>query len=1066
MLGPAWRQAGRTRARQSAAAAAHGCCRGLGLDRPARRASIRPSCCCRPFSSGAARARPSRRLSTPRTWTPARGKKTRVSVSLDALPQGLVESPAPPPPPLPDLDHGEPAYPTVVLQAHRNMQKFDKCVLLTRVGGFYELYLHQADEYGPLLDLKVAKKKTAAGPVSMAGFPFVNLEKYLRVLVQDHNCYVAIAEEFPNDPGDKTKSGGLMHDRRVARIITPGTLIDEGFIDPYANNYVMAIHIDHHEPCHSAASATGLGVSSQLAASDSAPIGLAWLDASTGQFYTEATTVASLPTVLSRVGPREIVVDQLLEAQRDHRLFSVLADDKYCITFATGGDFLPVSQWGPMLESEVPDHTAASFTPDEARAGSLLLQYVRDRLQGQSMRLQPPQRHENLSVMAIDSNTMRSLEIKQTIKDAKFQGSLLHATRRTVTKGGARLLAAWLCAPSTDLDTIKARQDLVEHFIQHENLRDEMTMLLRRSHDAQRLVQKFAFGRGDADDLLNLANTIHATRDIVSLLQSPTVDSHESHDAAAAESPASCFRGLLARIELAEPVRLARRILDSIDEEGLDRQHQAVEDQAGELRALAADAVASSAEGGSAADDAAALLPKGGSGSGSGRRKQLSIREHYAEDNLSNFVMRPDASPALRALHDGLAALLRDKAALGESLRARLGAPSLTLKWLPSLSHVCHVRGRDARLASVAALPALGSSRSTRLFVAPEWAALGRRINQARAEVGAEEARLFADLRAAVVRGLVRLRRNAAVLDELDVAASSARLAAEQGLVRPTVDAGTAHTIIGGRHPTVEGGLREQGRNFTRNDCLVGVGVGGPSSSSSSSSSEGRLWLITGPNMAGKSTYLRQVALITVLAQAGCYVPADHCALGLVDAVFARVGGGAGDDLYRDQSTFMVEMLGAARVLRRATPRSLVVMDEVGRGTTPRDGAAVAFACLHHLAVASRCRALFATHFHGLADLAVARGLHVDAGGPVAMYCTDVREDASGGFVYVHRLRRGVNRRSHALKVARLAGLPDAAVAVADELLRGGEEQDEPRKHAQQTREEDGTTGAGGDINL
>jgi len=193
------------------------------------------------------------------------------------------------------------------------------------------------------------------------------------------------------------------------------------------------------------------------------------------------------------------------------------------------------------------------------------------------------------------------------------------------------------------------------------------------------------------------------------------------------------------------------------------------------------------------------------------------------------------------------------------------------------------------------------------------------------------------------------------------------------------------------------------------------------------------IWLITGPNMAGKSTFLRQNALITILAQIGCYVPASYAELGIVDAIFSRVG--SADNLYRDQSTFMVEMLETAQILKQATSRSFVIMDEIGRGTTPEDGTAVSYACLHHLATVNQCRTLFATHFHEVADLAAADGLCGPNRTVVHTYCTDVQEDGSGGFVYVHRLRKGINRQSHALKVAKLAGLPQQAIDMAEKVL-------------------------------
>ncbi|KJR83412.1 DNA mismatch repair protein Msh1 [Sporothrix schenckii 1099-18] len=1093
--------------------------------------------------------------SDPRPQCQTRGKKTRTVVRFEDLPQGIVLPAAPiganergtsasnvsnsnagedsqsSETPSSGPDTGGPAYPTVILQARRNMHKFANCVLLTRVGGFYELYFEHAQEYGPLLNIKVASKKTNAGPVPMAGFPFFQLDRFLKVLVHDLNRYVAIAEEFPNSAADKVKSGGLMHDRRVARIVTPGTLIDENFMDPYTNNYVMAIHVDAVDSVSASISAdagagapvnvrTGTSVrpydgdatlsapsaaqsplsllsqgtltAAPLASASpslsSVALGLAWLDLSTGHFYTQPTNLAALSSALSRVAPREIVLDERLQLLRRHGhsdsdsgsgspvhpLFSIIDEDRtqqqqQLITYASAPPIAAeeagseashdrsalLSEWKPVLESEISAQTAKDLTGDEISAGSLLLHYVKDRLQGLSMKLQPPVRYEGMQVMTIDKNSMRSLEIKQTVRDGFFRGSLLHAIRRTVTKSGARLLNEWLSAPSTSLDVIVARQTLVSRFVQDEDLRDGITQLLRRSHDSHRLVQKFALGRGDPDDLLDLAKTITATDDIVGLLR----HAQRIHKDAVDEETEESLEAIAGRIQLERPLAIARRIRDSVDEEGLIHQHEMDENEADAMMSLAEEVVQAE---GSLQEDGSVLRRKGKDAKAAAaaaaaseaalsgtkatattrRNKNASIRDYYGEDNEA-WVMKPSASKSLKMLHAQLADLTRDRETLTDELRTRLEAPSLVLKWTPGLGHICHVRGRDAKRGRPKkeedGPTTISSSRTTRSLHVPEWTSLGQKLDQVRFHIRAEEQRVFHDLRAAVVRSLVPLRRNAAVLDELDIATSFARLALEQNLCRPCLHRGTSTAIVGGRHATVEGGLTEQGRTFTRNDLMLGDGAEGGAS---------RIWLITGPNMAGKSTFLRQNALITILAQIGCYVPADYADLGLVDALFSRVG--SADNLFRDQSTFMVEMLETAHILRQATPRSFVIMDEIGRGTTPEDGTAVAYAALHHLVHVNKCRGLFATHFHGLADLAAADGIaataadaNADANAdtampcsfPVELYCTDVEEDGAGGFVYVHRLRKGINRQSHALKVARLAGLPDQAIQIAQRVL-------------------------------
>lgn len=497
---------------------------------------------------------------------------------------------------------------------------------------------------------------------------------------------------------------------------------------------------------------------------------------------------------------------------------------------------------------------------------------------------------------------------------------------------------------------------------------------------------------------------------------------------------------MIDRISLEQPLKLAKHIRDAIDEEGLVQQHEIEDSEAGEMMALAQEIVKTEGT-----EEDSTLLPKG-TAAKANKKKPSSLKEHYGEDS-EVWIMKPGASKALTRLHSELASLRQEKDQLTETLRARLCAASLTLRWTPGLGHICHVKGKDARRPPTtdkagspdASIRTLSSSRTTRSFHQPEWTALGESLDKLRFQIRAEEQRVFASLRAQVVHNLVKLRRNALVLDELDIATSFARLAVEQNLVRPTLNNSQQTIIIGGRHPTVEGGLAEQGRTFQRNDCLLGQTPTNTPDQAQSQSQQGRIWLITGPNMAGKSTFLRQNALITILAQIGCYVPADYASLGVVDAIFSRVG--SADNLYQDQSTFMVEMLETAAILRQATPRSFVIMDEVGRGTTPEDGTAVAFAALQHLASVNRCRALFATHFHGIADLVGKHGMQVGGGengvgGAVDMYCTDVEEDAQGGFVYVHKLRKGVNRQSHALKVARLAGLPEQAIRTAQEVLQ------------------------------
>jgi DNA mismatch repair ATPase MutS len=497
-------------------------------------------------------------------------------------------------------------------------------------------------------------------------------------------------------------------------------------------------------------------------------------------------------------------------------------------------------------------------------------------------------------------------------------------------------------------------------------------------------------GRGDADDLISLLRTIALTDNIASVLQNARSEIHGS--IISDENPVNSIVRLLKRLSLDGPKALALRISEAIDEDSLAASHRDEQVESANMISMAQDVL--SAEG--KPDDLEAMSQIVRSKTAVKSLRQLNTDE----DDV--WIMRRNASSVLEKLHEDLAALHREKSTLTEALKSQSETPSLTLRWTPGLGHICHIRGvKDVRssMEKFGSARSASTTKSTRSFYLPEWSNLGGRIDQTKMQIRAEEQRVFRELREQVVINLVKLRRNAAVLDELDVACSAASLAAEQNLVRPILNESTSHIIIGGKHATVHLGLEEQGRAFVSNDCFVG--------------DPERIWLITGPNMAGKSTFLRQNALISVLAQVGSFVPADHVEIGIVDRIFSRIG--SADNLYQDQSTFMVEMLETAAILKQATPRSFVIMDEVGRGTTPEDGIAVGYACLHHLYHTNRCRTLFATHFHALADMTS------DWGG-VGCYCTDVAETASGSFSYVHRLRPGVNKRSHALKVATLAG--------------------------------------------
>jgi DNA mismatch repair ATPase MutS len=879
---------------------------------------------------------------------------------------------------------------------------------------------------------------------TQAGFPAYQLDRYLKILVQDLNKHVAVCDEFLND-APSTAKGAPQYTRKVTRIVTPGTLIDEHFMDPWENNYLLSIHVDPQVLGKEKAVKESPGSSSvsSILNLPRTEVGLAWIDLSSGDFLTQNTDIASLPSAVARIKPREIVLDSIFQEADNSRIVSILQEDGYIITFQQPSvKPLTVDDWIPMLEDVVEDFGTANFTPGEVAAGGSLLHYVKHQLLGSKTRLQAPVRHQAEEHMSIDKNSLRALEIRSTIRDGAYEGSLLHTLKKTVTKSGTRLLTQRLCefagcnifgrltmtaAPSMSLSTVNDRLDLVEEMIQYPQLRQDVIALLERTFDSLRLVTKFTYGRGDADDLMELSKTVVTTSEIVNILREHGA-SRKASPADATMEPSEgrrkqCIAALERRFSLEQPLKLAQRIQDAIDEEGLSEYHRLEDEEAGEMSDLAQDVL-----GREAGEEDLKAIPK-----------RIQPRPHIIAGSFKSatdgredvYIMNRYASPALERLHTTLDSFGEAKNGLENTLRQKMGTETLMLKWTPSLAHIAHVRGKDSSRAATHYPKSLSSSKSTRSFQIPEWTQLGAQMDETRFRIRNEEQRVLGLLREGVVCNLVKLRRNAAVLDELDVACAFAMLAIDKNFVRPILTPDASHKVVGGRHPVVETSLSEQGRQFAPNDCLL--------------ADQERIWLITGPNMAGKSTYLRQNALISILAQTGSFVPAEYAEVGLVDKIFSRVG--SADNLYLDQSTFMVEMLETAQILKEATPRSFVIMDEVGRGTTPEDGIAVGYACLHHLYHVNQCRTLFATHFHALTDMT--KGFE-----KLGCYCNNVLEEPDGKFSYIHRLKKGVNRESHALKVARVAGrsikvyhelfatllissgLPEDAITIAAEVLK------------------------------
>ncbi|KAF9229518.1 hypothetical protein BS17DRAFT_825381 [Gyrodon lividus] len=851
-----------------------------------------------------------------------------------------------------------------------NLSRFPHCILLTRVGQFYESYFDQANEVARLLGIKLTSRVWDKQDVAMCGFPFMHLDKHLKVLVQQHKRFVAMCEEFPRYTcGQKPE-----FERRVVRIITPGTLIDEPFLNHFENNYLLSI-----------SGAVSLGRES-----DTQEAGLAWMDVSTGEFFTKTTSLEGLKDELARIGPREIVLTEEVREQSSHPIRQLLEYEGNFLSYVVPSiSDEPLVPRGVILDeaSAVP----LTDSPQELDAINILTTYLRANLLEHMPQLSTPNREDAEHRMQIDSHTIKALEIRESTREGGSTGSLLNVIKRTVTSSGSRFLSRILCSPSTSVKEIEARQSLVAFFYDRQDLRDDIVRLLQDSEDASRIVQRFLLGRGEPKDILAINRTIQVRTSIQERIELER-KMENSKRGSIRDDDWSSIDALMSRI--ANLHDLSARIALAL---------QDVE--------LAEPSPDESAEGDTFVDE----------------EKAASTSTY----GTYRGTIRPEYSDHLIALHKTLNNLLERRKTLERDLQLQYNAPSLTLRTNPAQGmhvHIGRTRRAQARIKTDPSFVSISESASTSTYFYQPWSRLGGQIVETTVAITNTEKEIFNTLRDEVKAFSSQLRRNARIMDELDVALGFANLATELRFIRPVIMDNATYDVMNGRHPTVERGLLRSGRAFTPNSVALQ-----PNS---------RLHIITGPNMAGKSTFLRQTALIAILAQTGSFVPAEHAVVGVVDRLFSRVG--AKDDLFRDRSTFMVEMLETAEILRRATPQSLVIMDEVGRGTTVKDGLAIAFATVHHLVVHNRCRALFATHFHELADmLAHAEDHHHGSGvfREVGFFCTDVHETEDNFFTYSHRLRPGVNRDSHGLKVAQLAGMPESAVHLAKNVLCALQEQ-------------------------
>jgi DNA mismatch repair protein MutS len=792
----------------------------------------------------------------------------------------------------------------MMAQYMRIKEEAGDSLLFYRMGDFYELFFSDAELAAEALSITLTRRGQHDGQdIPMCGVPVHARDTYLARLVRA-GFTVAICEQT-EDPAEAKKRGSKsVVARAITRIVTPGTLTEEALLEPREPNHLAAVHRKNGR------------------------VAVAAVELSTGEVVIEEGAEAALPSLLAPLALKEIVHPEGDDASAPGTVRASGMDPR-CFREASARARIRET-YGATEAEGLGLRNALEIETLGGLLGYLALTQL-----GEQPCLRAPRVGALASAMQIDEATRRSLELTETQNGGR-RGSLLAVIDRTVSAGGARLLRQWMTQPLLDVDAINTRQDGVQFLLTDDDLRTDLTLVLRDAPDLARAFSRIALGRGAPSDLGLVRRAVTAARGLASRLGEagplPSILEPCAGDA--------------------EP-ELERRLTDAL------------------------------------ADELPTRKGEGGF-----------IREGFDPELDRVRTLRQSARNMVIALE--------------ERYRSATSIKTLRVKYDKTLGYCVEVGKAQAdKLSAFDGFTQRRTLTAAARFATEELTELNREVMNAEGAAEERERALFGELTAEV---LERGDALAALADKLalaDVLCGLASLAHDEDYVRPAVDGSTAFAVEGARHPVVESALRRERQNFVPNDCALSDG------------GDGAIQLVTGPNMAGKSTYLRQNAILAILAQMGSFVPARRARIGIVDRLFSRVG--ASDDLAQGRSTFMVEMVETAAILHQATEHSFVILDEVGRGTATYDGLSIAWAALEHLHTESRCRGLFATHYHELTRLCDELPRLV----PVAMSAREWR----GQVVFLHEVKPGAADRSYGVAVARLAGLPDNVLKRAEQVL-------------------------------
>ena len=786
----------------------------------------------------------------------------------------------------------EPTAHTPMMQQYLGIKaQHPDMLLFYRMGDFYELFYDDAEKAARLLNITLTTRGASAGaPIKMAGVPYHSAEQYLARLLKLGES-VVIAEQI----GDPATSKGPV-ERQVSRIVTPGTLTDSGLLDETRDTLILAV------------------------APGTESIGVAWLNLAAGRFQVTEINATTLPALLARVRPAEILAPDDFSLESAACAVRRLAPWQFD---TAGAQTRLAQQFG---SRDLAGFGVADLPLAIAAAGTLL-DYIQTTQRTALPHIQSIRAERGSDFVQLDAATRRNLELTETLR-GEAAPTLLSVLDTTATSMGTRLLRHWLHHPLRDRGILIQRRDAIGVLAELPDTAATLTRLLKSCADVERISGRIAMKNARPRDLSGLRDTLSLLPELAAALPDDRAHLSALQSRLAARPD---LHALLVHAIQSEPASVLREggvIADGYDAE-LD-----------ELRALTRDA-------------GAFLL-------------ELETRE-----------------------------------------RARSGIGTLKVEY--NKVHGFYIEVSRAQSENV---PNDYRRRQTlknaERYITPELKAFEDKALSAQDRALAREKALFEALLESLTPHVPDLLSIAAGLAEVDVLASQAERAGTLKLCAPDYSEEPGIVIRGSRHPVVEA----QVAHFIPNDVLL--------------TRSRQMLLITGPNMGGKSTYMRQVALVTLLACCGLWVPAASAKIGEVDQIFTRIG--ASDDLAGGRSTFMVEMTETAHILHNASANSLVLLDEIGRGTSTFDGLALAWAVARHLVTATRAFTLFATHYFELTQLAQEfrqlANVHLDA------------KEHGADLVFLHAVEEGPASQSYGIQVARLAGVPSPVIHAARRHLR------------------------------